>query len=56
MLVVVLSIAVINEALERRRRQRWSDLAQHVIELFRNARMIWSGVLDAAGLFSTTAA
>ena len=55
-IVVVLSIAVINEVLERRRRQRWSILAQYVMfELVRNARMIWSGVLDAAGLLSTTA-
>jgi hypothetical protein len=55
-IVVVLSIAVINEVLERRRRQRWSILAQYVMfELIRNARMIWSGVLEAAGLFSTTA-
>jgi hypothetical protein len=55
-IVVVLSIAVINEVLERRRRQRWSTLAQYVMfELIRNARMIWSGVLEAAGLFSTTA-
>lgn len=55
-IVVVLSIAVINEVLERRRRQRWSILAQYVMfELIRNARMIWSGVLEAAGLFWTTA-
>jgi len=54
-IVVVLSIAVINEVLERRRRQRWSILAQYVMfELIRNARMIWSGVLVAAGLFPTT--
>lgn len=52
--VVMLSIAVINEVLERRRRQRWSILAQYVMfELIQNARMIWSGVLEAAGLFST---
>jgi hypothetical protein len=55
-IVVALSIAVINEVLERRRRQRWSILAQYVMfELVRNARMIWSGVLEAAGLFSITA-
>jgi hypothetical protein len=52
--VVVLSVAVINEVLERRRKQRWSILAQYVMfELIENARMICSGVLDAAGLFST---
>jgi hypothetical protein len=50
-IVVLLSVAVINEVLERRRRRRWSVLAQYVMfELVRNARMIWSGVLDLAGL------
>jgi hypothetical protein len=50
-IVVMLSVAVINEVLERRRRQRWSVLAQYVMfELVRNARMIWTGVLDLAGL------
>jgi hypothetical protein len=50
-LVVMLSVAVINEVLERRRRKRWSVLAQYVMfELVRNARMIWTGVLDLAGL------
>ena len=53
-LVVMLSVAVINEVLERRRRQRWSILAQYVMfELVRNARMIWLGVLEVAGLLPT---
>src|ERR1700730_1578913 len=52
-IVVMLSVAVINEVLERRRRRRWSILAQYVMfELVRNARMIWCGVLDLAGLLS----
>lgn len=52
--VVMLSVAVINEVLERRRRQRWSVLAQYVMfELVRNARMIWTGILDIAGLLPT---
>lgn len=52
--VVMLSVAIINEVLERRRQQRWSILAQYVmIELVRNARMIWTGVLDLAGLLPT---
>jgi hypothetical protein len=52
-IVVMLSVAVINEVLERRRRQRWSILAQYVMfELVRNARMIWSGILELAGLLS----
>jgi hypothetical protein len=52
-IVVLLSVAVINEVLERRRLRRWSILAQYVMfELIRNARMIWSGVLELAGLLS----
>jgi hypothetical protein len=55
-IVVMLSVAVINEVLERRRRQRWSVLAQYVMfELVRNARMVWSGVLEVAGLGPTKA-
>ena len=55
-IVVMLSVAVINEVLERRRRQRWSVLAQYVMfELVRNARMIWTGVLDLGGLLPTEA-
>jgi hypothetical protein len=53
-IVVMLSVAVINEVLERRRRERWSVLAQYVMfELVRNARMIWTGVLDLAGVLPT---
>jgi hypothetical protein len=52
-IVVLLSVAVINEVLERRRLRRWSILAQYVLfELIRNARMIWSGVLEHAELLS----
>ena len=54
LIVVLLSVAVINEMLERRRRRRWNVLAQYVMfELVRNARMIWSGVLELAGLLSS---
>ena len=54
-IVVMLSVAVVNEVLERRGRQRWSVLAQYVmIELVRNARMVWMGVLDASGLLSSS--
>jgi hypothetical protein len=53
-IVVMLSLAVINEVLERRRRQRWNVLAQYVmVELVRNARMIWSGILQVAGLLAS---
>jgi hypothetical protein len=49
--VVMLSIAVINEFLERRNRQRWSILAQYVMfELIRSARMVWLGILEVTGL------
>jgi hypothetical protein len=54
LIVVMLSVAVLSEVVERRRRERWSILAQYVMfELVRNARMIWSGVLDVAGLLPT---
>lgn len=50
-IVVMLTVGVVNEVVERRRRQRWSILAQYVMfELVRNARMIWTGVLEVAGL------
>ena len=52
-IVVMLSVAVINEVVERRRTRRWSILAQYVMfELVRNARMIWSGVLELADLLT----
>ncbi len=51
LVVVMLSVAVVNEALERRRRQRWTVLAQYVmLQLSRNARIIWTGVSELAGL------
>jgi hypothetical protein len=50
-LVVMVSVAVVNEVLARRGRRRWRILAQYVMfELVRNARMIWLGVLEVAGL------
>jgi hypothetical protein len=52
-IVVMLSVAVINEVVERRRRRRWRILAQYVMfELVRNARMIWTGVLELANLLA----
>lgn len=55
-IVVLLSVAVIDEVLARRRRQRWSVLAQYVMfELVRNARMMWLGVVEALGMSSTAA-
>ena len=50
-LVVVITLAIVNEAVERRRRQRWSVLAQYVmLQLVRDARGIWTGLLELAGL------
>ncbi len=51
LVVVMLSVAVVNEAVEGRRRQRWTVLAQYVMfQLARNARVIWTGVAELAGL------
>jgi hypothetical protein len=51
LIVVMLSVAVVNEAVERRRRRRWRVLAQYVmLELVRHARMVWTGILELAGL------
>jgi hypothetical protein len=56
LIVVMLSVAVINEALERRRRQRWTVLAEYVmLQLARNARVIWTGVAELAGLMPSDA-
>ena len=50
-IVVMLSVEVVNEVVERRKRQRWSVLAQYVmLQLVRNARLTWTGLLDLAGL------
>jgi hypothetical protein len=50
-IVVMLSVAVVNEALEIRGRRRWSVLAQYVmLELVRDARMVWTAVVQLAGL------
>ena len=52
-IVVMLSLAVVNEVLDRRRRERWSILAQFVmLELVRNARVIWLGLLSEIGLLA----
>ena len=53
LIVVLLSVALVNEAVERRRRRRWRVLAQYVmLELVRHARMVWTGVIELAGLVS----
>src|SRR5580704_12599401 len=55
-IVVLLSVAVLNEVLQSRSRRRWRVLAQYVMfELAHNARMIWIAVLDVAGLLPAKA-
>ena len=50
-IVVMLSVAIVNEALEIRGRRRWSVLAQYVmLELVRDARMVWTAAVELAGL------
>jgi hypothetical protein len=50
-IVVMLTVALLNEVLERRSRQRWSVLAQYVmLQLVRDARLVWTGVAELAGL------
>jgi hypothetical protein len=50
-IVVMLTVALVNEAVERRSRQRWSVLAQYVmLQLVRDARMVWTGVAELVGL------
>jgi hypothetical protein len=50
-IVVLLSVALVSEAVERRSRQRWRVLAQYVmLELVRNARLAWTVMMELAGL------
>src|SRR5262249_61353315 len=51
LIVVGVTAAVLNEVLERRQRQRWSVLAQYaLLDLVRAARLVWSGLLELAGV------
>jgi len=51
LIVVALTVAVLNELLERRQRERWSVVAQYALfDLVRTARLVWSGLLELAGL------
>jgi hypothetical protein len=50
-IVVMLTVALVNEAIERRSRQRWSVLAQYVmLQLVRDTRLVWTGLAELAGL------
>lgn len=51
-LTVVLTVALVNEAVERRKRQRWSVLAQYAMfQLVRDTRHVWTRVAELAGIF-----
>jgi hypothetical protein len=51
LIVVMLTVALVNEAVERRSRQRWSVLAQYVmLQLVRDARVVWTRLAELAGL------
>jgi hypothetical protein len=51
LIVVAVTAAVLNEVLERRQRERWSVLAQYALfDFIRTARLVWSGLLELAGL------
>jgi hypothetical protein len=51
LIVVAVTVAALNEVLERRQRERWSVLAQYALfELVRAARRVWTGLLELAGL------
>ena len=50
-IVVVLTVALVNEAIERRSRERWRVLAQYVmLQLVRDARLVWTGLAELTGL------
>ena len=51
LIVVGVTVAALNEVLERRQRERWSVLAQYALFDFgRTARLVWTGLLELAGL------
>jgi hypothetical protein len=51
LIIVGLTVAVVNEALERGQRRRWSVLAQYVLfQLARHARITWTELTELVGL------
>ena len=51
LIVVAVTVAALNEVLERRQRERWSVLAQYaLLDFVRTARLVWTGLLELAGL------
>jgi hypothetical protein len=54
LVAVIVTVAVINEVVERRARRRWSVLAQYVLlELVRTARLTWTTLMELVGLLHT---
>jgi len=50
-IVVAVTAAVLDDVIERRQRERWSVLAQYALfDLSRAARLVWTGLLELAGL------
>ena len=50
-IVVAVTVAVLNEVLERRQRERWSVLAQYALfDFVHTARLVWTGLLELADL------
>lgn len=53
-IVVMLTVALVNETIQRRSRQRWRVLAQYVmLQLVRETRLVWTGLAELAGLMAT---
>jgi hypothetical protein len=51
LIVVAVTVAVLNEVLDRRGRRQWAVLAQYALfDLVRTARLVWTGLLELAGL------
>jgi hypothetical protein len=51
LIIVAMTAAGLNELLQRRQRERWSVLAQYALfDFVRTARIVWSGLLEVAGL------
>jgi hypothetical protein len=51
LIVVAVTVAVLNELLERRQRERWAVLAQYALfDFVHVARLVWSGLLELGGL------
>jgi hypothetical protein len=51
LIVVAVTVAVLNDVLEHRQRERWSVLAQYALfDLIGPARLVWTSLLELAGV------